>query len=76
MLVSEVNLKGCDTRSVKVSWQKNNWVSLGGVVQSDPIAVTWGPNRIDVFAAGGNIFTWVRRILSLGTYGFRVDWIY
>ena len=35
------------------SW--NNWESLGGVIQSDPTVVSWGPNRIDVFAAGGNI---------------------
>jgi len=39
------------------SWKDSNWESLGGVIQSDPTAVCWGPNRIDIYAAGGNIFT-------------------
>ncbi len=28
------------------------WESLGGILQSPPVAVSWGPNRIDVFAMG------------------------
>ena len=32
------------------SW--GGWESLGGVLQSQPVAVSWGPNRIDVFAMG------------------------
>ena len=39
------------------SWANHTWESLGGVIQSDPVAVSWGANRIDVYAAGGNIFT-------------------
>jgi hypothetical protein len=29
------------------------WVNLSGSVQFEPGAVSWGPNRLDVFAAGG-----------------------
>lgn len=32
----------------------SGWHSLGGVIDSEPAAVSWGPNRIDVFARGMN----------------------
>lgn len=48
------------------SWRDHSWESLGGVIQGDPAAVTWGANRIDVYAGGGNIF-------SLGSQDF-VPW--
>ncbi|HVP81489.1 MAG TPA: matrixin family metalloprotease [Nitrososphaeraceae archaeon] len=44
--------------SPNVLWHKwfdgtwHDWVSLGGNLSSDPAAVSWGPNRIDVFARG------------------------
>ncbi len=37
------------------TWHR--WESLGAVIQSDPVAISWGNNQIDVFAPGGNIFT-------------------
>jgi hypothetical protein len=30
----------------------SSWESLGGILTSAPAAVSWGPNRIDVFARG------------------------
>ncbi len=30
------------------------WESLGGVIMSSPSCVSWGPNRIDCFAAGSD----------------------
>ena len=36
----------------------SNWQSLGGVITSEPVAVSWGPNRIDVFAKGQNDHLW------------------
>ena len=33
----------------------SNWENLGGTIKtSAPAAVSWGPNRIDVFARGQN----------------------
>ena len=32
----------------------SDWESLGGTITSAPAAVSWGPNRIDVFARGQN----------------------
>ena len=32
----------------------SNWENLGGTITSAPAAVSWGPNRIDVFARGQN----------------------
>lgn len=34
------------------------WKSLGGVLTSDPAAVSWGNNRIDVFARGIDNALW------------------
>jgi hypothetical protein len=34
------------------SW--SGWENLGGQIYSAPEAVSWGPNRIDAFAIGGN----------------------
>ena len=33
------------------AWQAN-WESLGGTFKSMPVAVAWGPNRLDVFGLG------------------------
>jgi hypothetical protein len=32
----------------------SGWHSLGGVIDNEPRAVSWGPNRIDMFARGMN----------------------
>jgi hypothetical protein len=37
-----------------------NWESLGGVLTSPLGAVSWGPNRIDVFGAGTDSALWHR----------------
>ena len=29
-----------------------SWLFLGGSLSSDPVASSWGPGRLDVFAAG------------------------
>ena len=34
------------------TWSWSGWENLGGVLASDPAAVSWGPDRIDVFARG------------------------
>lgn len=34
------------------------WSSLGGVLTSRPAAVSWGPNRLDVFGRGGDGQLW------------------
>jgi hypothetical protein len=34
------------------------WESLGGVLTSDPAAVSWGPNRIDCFVRGTDNAMW------------------
>ena len=38
-----------------------DWQNLGGSLASPPVAATWGPNRLDVFAVdtgGGLIHRW------------------
>jgi hypothetical protein len=32
----------------------NNWDWVGGYFQNSPAAVSWGPNRIDVFVQGSD----------------------
>jgi len=32
----------------------HNWQSLGGILESAPVTVSWGPNRFDTFAIGTN----------------------
>jgi hypothetical protein len=32
------------------SW--GGWESLGGIIESPPVAVSWGPDRLDIFAVG------------------------
>ncbi len=37
----------------------SNWSMIGGlIITSDPAAVSWGPNRTDVFARGRNNAMW------------------
>ncbi len=36
------------------------WESLGGVLESPPNAVAWGPNRLDVFVVGTDSALWHR----------------
>jgi hypothetical protein len=38
----------------------NDWESLGGVLTSGPGAVSWGPDRIDVFVSGTDSACWHR----------------
>lgn len=30
----------------------HGWESLGGIIESPPVAVSWGPDRLDIFALG------------------------
>lgn len=39
-----------------MSW--SGWQSLGGIITSDPGAVSWGGNRLDVFARGADSHLW------------------
>ncbi|HEY6961593.1 MAG TPA: hypothetical protein VI408_06875 [Gaiellaceae bacterium] len=32
----------------------HTWASLGGILESAPVTVSWGPNRFDTFAIGTN----------------------
>jgi len=44
-----------------MSWNGSSWSpwqSLGGVITSDPAAVSWGPDRIDIFARGQDNGLW------------------
>jgi len=36
----------------------SDWMDLGGQLTSEPAAVSWGPNRIDVFARGTDNALW------------------
>ena len=38
----------------------SGWEDLGGNIYSNPAAVSWGSNRIDVFALGGDRAMWHR----------------
>jgi hypothetical protein len=38
------------------SW--SGWESLGGVFLHNPAAVSWGPNRIDIFVEGADSHLW------------------
>jgi hypothetical protein len=38
----------------KADWSWTGWENLGGVLASDPAAVSWGTDRIDVFARGAD----------------------
>ncbi len=43
---------GSGTSESSSNWSWSGWENLGGVLTSDPAAVSWGPDRIDVFARG------------------------
>ena len=36
------------------------WESLGGVIESPPAAISWAPNRLDIFAIGTDSAVWHR----------------
>ncbi len=36
------------------------WEDLGGALTSDPAAVSWGPNRVNVFASGLDNALWTK----------------
>ena len=38
----------------------SGWESRGGLLTSAPVAVSWGPNRLDVFAMGSDNAVWHR----------------
>jgi hypothetical protein len=38
--------------------QPGRWQSLGGTIFSTPSVVSWGSNRLDVFAIGGDSAVW------------------
>ena len=53
------------------SWQGagwSGWQSLGGLVDSPPEVVAWGPGRIDLFAVGTDHAMW-HRWWSGGSWG-------
>jgi hypothetical protein len=53
-----VRVQGNSVTQVPLTW--SSWGSLGGTVTSPPTAVSWGPNRMDVFAKGTNHALWHR----------------
>src|SRR5450759_1244729 len=56
MCSSEAPTTRCGTSSGRAPGA--GWESLGGVLTSDPTAVSWGPNRLDVFARGSDNAMW------------------
>ncbi len=38
----------------------SGWESLGGIIESPPVAVSWGPDRLDIFAIGTDQALWHR----------------
>ena len=52
---------GTDAALYHKSWDGSNWSgwdSLGGTWDSDPVAISWGANRIDLFLRGGDKAIW------------------
>ena len=50
-------MRGTDNALYHKYWNGSQWIdweNLGGVLTLAPAAVSWGPNRIDVFARGQN----------------------
>jgi hypothetical protein len=57
----EVFARGQNNELLLRTWDGtrwSGWQSLGGVITSDPAAVSWGGNRLDVFAKGQNEHLW------------------
>jgi hypothetical protein len=38
--------------------QWGGWESLGGVLDSAPIPISWGPSRLDLFVTGNDSAIW------------------
>jgi Lysyl oxidase len=57
MLVG-LRLAGNTVTQIPLQW--TGWESLGGVVTSPPHAVSWGPERVDLFALGQDYALWHR----------------
>ena len=57
-IVVGLRVQGNAVAQIALRWWP--WQSLGGVVLSAPEAVTWGPNRLDVFAVGTDHAMWHR----------------
>jgi hypothetical protein len=58
-----VFVKGTDTAMWQRTWDGAIWkpyASLGGVLNSDPGAISWSPFRIDVFVRGADGQLWHR----------------
>ena len=53
---------GADNTVWHKSWDGKqwsaDWESLGGQIKGSPVAVAWGPNRLDVFARGADDAVW------------------
>jgi hypothetical protein len=49
-IVVGLRIHGDTVTEIPLYWAP--WQSLGGIVLSAPEAVTWGPNRLDIFAVG------------------------
>ena len=57
-IVIGLRIQGSTVTEIPLAWSP--WESLGGIVLSTPEAVTWGPNRLDVFAVGTDHAMWHR----------------
>ncbi len=55
-VVTGLRLQGTNVTEIPLVW--NDWESLGGILESPPHAVAWGPNRLDVFAVGTDNAVW------------------
>lgn len=57
-IVVGLRIRGNEVTQTGLAWSP--WQSLGGIVLSTPEAVSWGPNRIDLFGVGTDHALWHR----------------
>ncbi len=57
-VVAALRLQSNTVTTIPLIW--GGWEGLGGVLVSQPHAVSWGPNRLDVFGVGTDHAVWHR----------------
>ena len=57
-VIMGLRIQGNNVQQIPLFW--GGWESLGGLLVSPPQAVTWGPNRLDLFALGTDHALWHR----------------
>jgi hypothetical protein len=57
-VVVGLRIQGNTVTQIPLAW--GGWESLGGILVSQPKALAWGPNQMDVFAVGTDHAVWHR----------------